>query len=175
VTNIRAADTSLVDDMTALLGYLQLHTPLLDGNFLSTSDGDQFLPFLLSQSRERLAFLMGIAFSADLIEIQGGRAFPKRAEARRWLASTRSEQVRTLVATWRDSTIYIDLMHVPGLHPEMEGARCTNPSCSAGHGAGIDGHLLPPGDWWALGDFIELARGQRRLPASERRFDGWYP
>src|SRR5690606_27693305 len=44
VANVRPADTSLVDDMTTLLAYLQLHSPALDGHFLGTDDGDRFLP-----------------------------------------------------------------------------------------------------------------------------------
>jgi hypothetical protein len=177
VTNIRAADTSLVDDMTALLAYLQLHNPLLDGYFLSASDGDNFLPFLLSQNRQRLAFLMGLALSADLIEIQGGRAFPKRAEARRWLAATRSEQVRTLVETWRDSTAYIDLMHVPGLHPELEAGTMHQYSPVVARGAVIDlmAHLLPLNEWWSLGDFVELVREDNAdFQRPNGDFDSWY-
>jgi hypothetical protein len=163
--------------MTALVAYLQLQNPLLDGHFLSTSDGDRFMPFLLSQSRERLAFLMGLALSADLIEIQAGHAIPKRAEARRWLASTRSEQVRTLAETWRDNNLYIDLMHVPGLHPEMEAGTMHqyNPVAARGTVLELMAHLLPPGDWWALSDFIELVREDNAdFQRPNGDFDSWY-
>ena len=36
--------------------------------------------------------------------MQGGRALPKRAEARRWLSANRADQVRLLAEAWRDST-----------------------------------------------------------------------
>jgi hypothetical protein len=177
VTNVRTADTSLVDDMTTLLAYLQLHNPLLDGHFLGKTDGDNFMPFLLSQSRERLGFLMGLALSADLVELQGGHAFPKRAEARRWLAATRSEQVRTLAETWRDSTLYVDLMHVPGLHPEMEAGAMHQYSPVVARGAMLElmTHLLPKGDWWSVGDFIELVREDNAdFQRPNGDFDSWY-
>lgn len=177
VTNIRPADTSLVDDMTTLLAFFQLYSPALDGHFLGSDDGDRFLPALLSQSRERLGFLVGLALSADLIEIEGGRAFLKRAEVRRWLASSRSEQVRALAETWRESARYIDLMHVPGLHPEMDAGTMHQYSPVAARGAVLDlmAHLLPQNDWWSLGDFIELVREDNAdFQRPNGDFNSWY-
>lgn len=177
VTNVRPADTSLVDDMTTLLAHLQLHGPTLNGHFLSDSDGDRFLPALLSTDRERLSFLMALAISADLVEIDGGRAYPKRAEARRWLAASRSEQVRVLAETWRDSEQYIDLMHVPGLHPEMEAGTMHQYSPAVARGAVLELmlHMLPQNDWWSLGDFIELVREDNAdFQRPNGDFDSWY-
>ncbi len=177
VANVRPADTSLVDDMTTLLAYLQLHSPALDGHFLGTDDGDRFLPLLLSQSRERLGFLIGLGLSADLIEIETGRAYPRRAEARRWLAASRSEQVRVLAETWRDSSRYIDLTQVPGLHPDMEAGTMHQYSPAAARGAALDlmAHLLPQNDWWSLGDFVELVKEDNAdFQRPNGGFDSWY-
>ncbi len=86
---MRQADTSIVDDLTTLLAYLQLHAPLLQSDSLGGADGDSLDPFLLTPGRDRIAFMLGLAVSADLLDVQGGRAIPKRAEARRWLSASR--------------------------------------------------------------------------------------
>ena len=177
VTNVRPADTSLVDDMTTLLAYLQLHNLVLDGHALSDSDGERLLPNLLSADRERMRFLMALAISADLIEIEAGRAFPKRAEARRWLASSRSEQVRGLAETWRDSDQYFDIMHVPGLHPEMEAGAMHQYSPVVARSAVMELmlHMLPQNDWFSLSDFIELVREDNAdFQRPNGDFDSWY-
>lgn len=177
VTGVRQADTSLVDDLTTLLAYLQLVGPLLNGDSLDAKDADWLAPFLLTPGYERIAFMIGVAASADLIEIQAGRAFPKRAEARRWLSASRADQVRVLAEAWRDSTAYVDLWHVPGLHPEPEAGTMSqyNPSAARGAVFEIMNHALPAQDWWALDDFILMVREDSAdFQRPNGDFDSWY-
>ncbi|MEO8394877.1 MAG: hypothetical protein ABI700_17915, partial [Chloroflexota bacterium] len=135
VVDIRQADTSIVDDLTTLLAYLQLNNPLLQNDSLDGKDEAALSPFLLTAGTERIAFMIGLAASADLIDVQAGRALPKRAEARRWLSANRAEQVKFLAESWRDSTRYVDLWHVPGLYPELEAGTMSQYNPAAARGA----------------------------------------
>jgi len=168
VNNSRNADTSVVDDLTTLLAYLQLQTPMLDVDArirqfedyrLAQTDRDTVQPQLLTHGDERLTFLVGLALSADLLEVQSGRAITKRAEARRWLAASRAEQVRTLVEAWRDSHLYRDLWHVPGLDPEPGGALDSyDPAAVRGAVLGFIADLAPSQAWWSIDTFVEAVK-----------------
>ena len=177
VGEVLPADTSIVDDLTTLLAYLQLHAPLLQGDALAGADSDALEPFLLTPGRERIAFLLGMAVSTDLIDLQNGRAIPKRAEARRWLSASRPDQVKALALAWRDSTAYVDLWHVPGLHPEPEAGTMShyNPAAARGAVFEIMQHALPASEWWSLDDFIFLVHEDSAdFQRPNGDFDSWY-
>ncbi len=177
VTDMHPADTSVVDDLTTLLAYLQLHAPLLQSDSLASADGDALEPFLLTPGRDRIAFLLGLAVSTDLIDVQNGRAIPKRAEARRWLSASRPDQVKALAQAWHDSTVYVDLWHVAGLHPEPEAGTMShyNPAAARGAVFEIMQHALPASEWWSLDDFILLVREDSAdFQRPNGDFDSWY-
>ncbi|MBI1257908.1 MAG: hypothetical protein GC204_10590 [Chloroflexi bacterium] len=177
VENIQQADTSIVDDLTTLLAYLQLNNPLLQNDSLDAKDEAAISPFLLTSGTERLAFMIGLAASADLIEVQAGRALPKRAEARRWLSANRADQVKFLAESWRDATRYVDLWHVPGLYPELEAGtmRQYNPAAARGAVFEIMQHALPAQAWWSLDDFILLVHEDSAdFQRPNGDFDSWY-
>ncbi len=177
VDNVRQADTSIVDDLTTLLAYLQLHNPLLQGDSLDSKDGGALAPFLLTQGQDRIAFMVALAVSAGLIDVQAGRALPKRAEARRWLSANRADQVRMLAEAWRDSTAYIDLWHVPGLHPDPEAGTMSqyNPAAARAAVFEIMQHALPAQAWWSLDDFIFLVHEDSAdFQRPNGDFDSWY-
>lgn len=168
VNNARHADTSVVDDLTTLLAYLQLQAPMLDVDAriqqfedyrLAQTDRNTVMPQLLTHGDERLTFLVGLALSADLLEVQSGRAITKRAEARRWLAASRAEQVRTLVEAWRESHLYRDLWHVPGLHPEPGGKLDSyDPTAVRRAVLGFIADLAPSQAWWSIDSFVETVK-----------------
>jgi hypothetical protein len=177
VSGVRQADTSIVDDLTTLLAYLQLFSPLLHNDSLDENGAAELAPFLLTQGEDRIAFMIGLAASADLIDVQGGRASPKRAEARRWLSANRADQVRILAEAWRDSTAYVDLLHVPGLYPELEAGTMSQYSPSAARAAVFEimNHALPANDWWSLEDFILLVHEDSAdFQRPNGDFDSWY-
>lgn len=177
VENIRQADTSMVDDLTTLLAYLQLNNPLLQNDSLDGKDEAALTPFLLTGGAERIAFMIGLAASADLIDVQAGRALPKRAEARRWLSANRPEQVKFLAESWRDSTTYVDLWHVPGLYPELEAGTMSqyNPAAARAAVFEIMTHALPAQAWWSLDDFILLVHEDSAdFQRPNGDFDSWY-
>ncbi|GAB4574594.1 MAG: hypothetical protein Kow0077_21920 [Anaerolineae bacterium] len=110
------ADTTLVDDLTTLLAYLQVAavTPR-EGELLPQAHVETLTTFLLNRDRARLDFLLGLAQSLALIGERDGLLKPVSQAARKWLEAPRSEQVRLLATAWRDSVQYNDLRHTPGL------------------------------------------------------------
>ncbi len=176
VPDMRQADTSIVDDMTTLLAYLQLHGAGVEGDTLTQADREALAPYLLTQGDTRLAFLLGIGLSADLIEIQSGRAFPKRAEARRWLSERRAEQLKILAQTWRASTIYRDLWHVQGLYPESSeagGMASYNPADARQAILHLLADIVPRQAWWSLEEFIVAAKDEN-ADFQRSDYDSWY-
>ncbi len=157
VQNIVTADTSIVDDMVALLAYTLLRQPDLDGDTLAGPHRAALLPHLLARDPARLAFLVSLAVSASLAEAEGGKLALRRAEARRWLEAHRADQVRQLAEAWRDSAAYRDLWHVPGLHPEPTGWPY-DPVVARTAVIGFLGEFVPEQDWWSMDEFIEAVK-----------------
>ncbi|MDX1995158.1 MAG: hypothetical protein SF029_22440 [bacterium] len=163
VTEVRPADTTIVDDMATLLAYLQTQGAAVEGDLvgeavvgaltMAQADRKAVLAHLLVKDESRLDFLLGLGISADLIEIQSARAFPKRAEARRWLEDKRAGQLKVLANAWRDSTLYRDLWHVPGLNPEPTGWPY-DPVVARQAVLRFLKTDVPRGVWWSLDDFI---------------------
>ncbi|MBZ0289081.1 MAG: hypothetical protein K8I30_15790 [Anaerolineae bacterium] len=176
VQHVQQADTSIVDDMTTLLAYLQLHSPLLDGETLALGDRAVARNFLLKPSDERIMFLFGVGVSADLIEVQAGKASPKRAEARRWLSASRATQVQNLAEGWRGSTLYRDLWHVAGLHPDPGGELDEYDAAVARDNVlELMGNLVPKQEWWSLESFIWAVKDSDpdfQRPGGD--YDSWY-
>lgn len=157
VHNVVPADTSIVDDTVALLAYALLHLPELDDDTLTAPHRVALLPHLLVRDEARLAFLVSLAVSANLAEVQEGRLALRRAEARRWLEAHRAAQVRQLAEAWRDSVIYRDLWHVPGLHPEPTGWPY-DPVVARTAVIGFLSEFVPEQDWWSMDEFIEAVK-----------------
>jgi hypothetical protein len=153
VENIRQADTSIVDDLTTLLAYVQLYAPEIEGDTLAESHRKILLQHLLKPDERRLAFLYGVGLGADLIERQEGRAYTKRAEVRRWLSGKRWEQLKSLAEAWRSTPAYADLWHVPGLHPEPTGWPY-DPVVARGAVFNFINDHAPKNEWWSLDEFI---------------------
>lgn len=177
VDNPRPADTTVVDDLTTLLAYLQVAGDgggMVEEETLARSARDAVMPYMLIRDETRLAFLLGLGLSAKLIEINAGTARPNRAEARRWLEATRAVQVRRLAEAWASSILYRDLWHVPGLHPEPSGWPY---DALVARQAVIRflKELVPEGEWWSLDEFIAAINEQE--PDFQRPngdYDSWY-
>ena len=173
VEDVRQADTSIVDDMTTLLAYLQLHGAALEDGTLAEADQQRLMPYLFAQDAQRIAFLVGVGISTDLIEAEGGRAAPKRAETRRWLEQHRATQVRQLAEGWRKSVVYRDLWHVPGLFPESGWPY--DPTLGREAVINFLGDIVPEQDWWSLDEFIEAIKQTEpdfQRPGGES--ESWY-
>lgn len=172
---MQPADTSLVDDMATLLAFIQLHAPELADDTIAEAETLQ--PHLLVRDENRIIFLAGLAASADLVETQAGRLYIKRAEARRWLAAARPEQVRALAGVWRASTIYHDLWQVPGLLVEREAGSMPQYNPVAPREAVIDliAHAAPREGWWSQDAFIDAMKVHGRdFQRPNGDYTSWY-
>ena len=175
IENIQAANTAIVDDMCTLLAFLRNHTAgVMEDDFLP-SDVERLMPYLLNQSPVRLNFLLGIGASADLITTQDGRAYPKRSSLQKWLDSTRSEQLKVLLDAWKNSSIYRDMWHVPGLHVDYDAGFPYDPV--PGRNALIEflKQVAPESDWFAIDEFVDAVK---EIDADFQRpggdYESWY-
>lgn len=176
VAAVRAADTSLVDDLTTLLAFLQLRAPELDGERLGPGSTRDLTPYLLVPDSARLAFLLLLAISADLVDVQEGRCYPRRADARRWLTASRAEQLQILVQAWAESGVYRELWHIAGLKPERGGTLdAYDPTVAREAIVSNMRDLVPESDWWAVETFIQAVKENDpdfQRPGGD--YDSWY-
>lgn len=175
---ITPADTSIVDDMTTLLAYIQLNHPMLKSHdetlHLGDSDRAALASHLLYGDDMRLSFMLEIAISADLVEVSAGQASVRRAEARRWLEEKRAAQVKRLADAWRVSPIYRDLWHVPGLRPEPTGWPY-DPIVARGAVMLFLRDYVPRQSWWSMDELITTIKETEpdfQRPGGD--YDSWY-
>lgn len=174
VEGVRPADTTIVDDLTTLLAYIQLHAPALEGESLQEAAMETVEAFILTPDAGKLEFMLGLGISADLIEIQEGRAYTRRAEVRRWLSEKRAEQLRTLAEAWRGSRTLVDLWRVPGLHVEPAGWDYDPVVARAAVLEFMNEHA-PKTAWWSLDEFIILLKEVNpdfQRPGDD--YESWY-
>lgn len=173
LTEPRRADTSIVDDMTTLLAFLQLHAPPVAGDSLARESLQALAPYLLTPIEARVAFLMTVGVSAELIDVQDGRAYPRRADARGWLGASRSEQIEGLVRAWLGSTLYRELWHVPGL--TVERAEGYDPTLARRLLQAALKNGVPPTDWWDVDEFIyAIKQSNPDFQRPNGDYDAWY-
>ena len=115
------ADTTIVDDMTTLLAYLQANETAIQAAALADDAAAALMPHLLDKSENRLAFLLGVGISAGLVTVEERLLQPERNIAREFLSAERSDQVKALALAWLGSDSFQDMWHVPGLFPDDSG------------------------------------------------------
>lgn len=174
--DVRLADTSIVDDMTTLLAFLRVESPVVEEGWLSAEMLARLKPCLLVEDRDRLRFLIVLAHAAGLIDLGAGHAAPRSAEARRWLNLTRQEQIRQLAEVWQNSDI-LDLAHITGLHIDRNAGTFHQYDARAVRAVALKLMLaqIPVASWWTLTDFISAVReddADFQRPNGE--FDSWY-
>jgi hypothetical protein len=174
--DVRAADTSIVDDMTTLLAFLRIEAPVVTEGRLPAEVLERLEPYLLVRGRERLRFLLVLAHAAGLLDLSAGQAAPRGAGARRWLGLTRPEQVRQLAEAWQDSAL-LDLAHVPGLHIDQNAGTFHQYDARAVRAAVLQLALaqIPVKEWWSLSDFITAVREDNAdFQRPNGDFNSWY-
>jgi hypothetical protein len=157
ITPRLTADTSIVDDVTALLAYIQVRGGKLDGVRLAEDDHKALSPQLLNDDEARLTFMLSLAISADLVEVNEGHLYVRRTEARKWLEEKRVSQLQALITAWMKSRRYRDLWHVPGLHPE-DNSWEYHPNAGREALREFLRDFTPRGAWWSLTDFISAIK-----------------
>ena len=174
VDDINPADTSVVDDMTTLLAWLQMNEADVEGEQFAKTAVGLIKPYLLRPAERRLTFMLGIGISANLVDVQDGKALPRRNEARKWLKATRAEQIRSLAKAWRESQHYRDMWHIPGLYPEDSGWTY---DAAAARKAAVElfGDLLPEQGWVSINDLIEIIKEfEPDFQRLDGDYDRWY-
>jgi len=174
VDDVSRADTSIVDDLTSLLASLQARPVAVDGRRLAPDDTAAINSILLQPDESRLAFLLGIAESADLINRDDGKAHPKRKEARIWLEAPRARQIERLAKAWLASRTYREMWHVPGLYPEDSG---WSYDAAAARKAVTQllADLLPEQGWVSVNDLIEIIKEfEPDFQRPDGDYDSWY-
>lgn len=157
VTNIRAADTSLVDDMTTLLAYLRLNTAAVEGDTFLPVDMERFVPFMVRPDAERATMLLCIGVSGELIDVREGRAYVRRDGLQKWFALPRWGQVKLLAQAWLNSTIYQELYHVPDLFPDPQGFNY-DPVIARQAIVDFLAKLPPARNWFSIESFIAVIK-----------------
>jgi hypothetical protein len=174
IEEVRVADTRIVDDMTTLLAFLQLTPAGYDPyKGLDVTSLAALMPHLLGQDETRLAFLVTVGISGQLIYDQEGRLYVHRTEGRQWLELARPAQLRRLVEAWQGSSVLLELFLVPGLNvddtPSYDPAAAREALISALRDE------TPHYDWWALDSFIEVMYARHadfQRPGGD--YDSWY-
>lgn len=174
--NPRPAETSLVDDFTTLLAFLQVTSaqaePLPYAARLDEAARKLLMPHLIVKDAARLDFALLVGVTSGMVEFHDGKAYCRRAEARRWLESPRSAQLQALADAWLRSTEYVDLAHVPGLTLEDNGYSGV-PEQARREALRLMADLVPLDAPWSTDEFI--ARVFELNPYFQRtEFDGWY-
>jgi len=171
---VQPATTTLVDDLTTLLAYLQLVPAPADHAALTAQVDENLGSRWLGEAHPaRAALLITLAGSLGLAAAERGVFKPVARHARAWLERSRPQQVRALAEGWRASTLYNDLWHTPGLKPEDTGWR--NDPLLARQTALTFLEMVPPDDWWPVAQFIEAVKADEpdfQRPAGD--YDSWY-
>lgn len=172
--NVITADTTIIDDMTTLLGYLQVHGGQIANRTLSPDDQQALSPHLLNADPQRLAFLLQIGIGGDLIDLQDGVAVPQRSYVKRWLEARRSEQLQILIDAWLNSAVYMELWHIEGLHPEPETWLYDAVSPRKLFLEFLR-DFTPAGEWWSTDDFIMVVKEvEPDFQRPNGDYDNWY-
>lgn len=174
VDDVSRADTSIVDDMTALLAALQARPAEIEDERLTPAAAEAIRPLLLQPGESRLNFALAIAESAELISLEDGKAQPRRNEARSWLEAKRAGQIQRLANAWLASASYREIWHIPGLYPEDSG---WSYDAAAARGALMQllADLLPAHGWVSINDLIEIIKEfEPDFQRADADFDTWY-
>ena len=172
--NVRPADTSIIDDMTTLLAFLQMNPTDIKGMGLAAGATAAIQPHLMDSSGVRLAFLLGIGISGGLIAAQDGKAHPRRSDARTWLNAARAEQIRQLARAWLESKHYRDLWHISGLYPDDSGWSY-DPATARQSAASLFKELMPKQGWVSVHELIALMKEMEPdFQRPDGDYDSWY-
>ncbi len=167
------ATTTLVDDLTTLLAYLQIARVPAEASALTATLGEALAPHWLgAPSPASIALLVSLALSLGVAVEDEGLLRPAPTAARRWLEETRPRQVRALAETWRNSTLFNELWHTPGLIPEPTGWR--NDPLLARQTVLAFLETAPPG-WWPVEELVALVHDEEpdfQRPAGD--YESWY-
>jgi len=173
--SIVVADTSIVDDMTTLLAYLQAYSADVDEDGFTEESTEQIVKHFLNPNDIRLSFILGIGVSANLITSQDGKAYPRRTEVRTWLNASRAEQTRQLAQAWLGSKFYRDMWHIPGLYPDDDSGWSYDAVGARNSVMGLFTELVPEQGWSSVNALIDMIKEiEPDFQRPNGDYDSWY-
>lgn len=168
------ATTGLVDDLTTLLAYLQVHRIPAETDTLQREVSQGLAPYWLrDHSPASIALMIALLGSLGLATSDEGVFRLASTPVRRWLEESRPRQVRALAEAWRNSTLYNELWQMPDLQPEETGWR--NDILLARQTVLTYVEMVPPLEWWPLDELITLVKTEEpdfQRPAGD--YTSWY-
>ena len=159
LSSTQPADTSIVDDMTALLAFVQLHNPPVEGDSLAEGSLRALLPYLLTHGTARVAFMVTAGVTAGLLAVREGHVTTDRAQARGWLGASRSAQLKALVDAWLASEFYRELYHLSGI--TVENVTDYDPRIPRRTLLGKMKDTIPGAAWWDSEELVYLVRNSQ--------------
>ncbi len=172
---ITVADTSIIDDMTTLLAYLQAYVADVEDDSFSDESSDEIVKHFLNTNAIRLSFMLGIGVSANLITTQEGKAYPRRTEARTWLNASRAEQIRQLAQAWLGSKFYRDMWHIPGLNPDDDSGWSYDAVGARNSVMGLFTDIVPEQGWSSVNALIDMIKEiEPDFQRPNGDYDSWY-
>lgn len=172
--DVAPADTTIVDDMATLLAYFQVNGGEIQDDALVEDDKLAIRDHLLNADDNRLTFLFEVGIGAALYDVDEGRIHNRRAEVKRWLESSRAQQLKWLVDAWRKTGAYRDLWHVPGLYPDESGWPYDPVAARTALLDLLKNHS-PQGEWWSIDEFITVVKNIEpdfQRPGGD--YNSWY-
>ncbi len=169
------ADTTIVDDLTTLLAYLQRHPQARRGEGLTAGARKQMGAYLLHHDERRLDFLFALVQCWQMLREEGGTWNVNSAVARPWLQANRHQQVQQLSQTWREASEYRELWQLRELRVDRRAGDMPSYDAATARANVLNllREMAPPGEWWLVEDFIELVKLE--LPDFQRpKYDRWY-
>jgi hypothetical protein len=117
--HLHRTDTSLIDDITTLLAYVQSARVVLDRGYMPESVQQEILQsFIGSKSERRMAFILYLLVEMGLLANINEELQTVRERVKPWLDAPRTAQMKQLVDAWHNSTTYNELWHIGTLIPE---------------------------------------------------------
>jgi hypothetical protein len=172
---IRAADTSLVDDLTTFLAACYNEDVPLVNESLSDEQRMALEPFFIGKVEvARLALMVSLALDMGIAGLEGEKIKPVPAKARSWLDAPRPAQVRALAEGWQGSRRFNELFHVPTLKVERTGTWQNDPLLAR---QAICGYLemVPPNGWWSVDELIETIHEEEPdFMRPDGDYESWY-
>ena len=169
------ADTTIVDDQTTLLAFLQREPTSLRDLSATTSASKRLSSYLQQQEGRRFEFLVTLAQSGQLTREEAGHWLVNSTKARPWMQADRHQQIKELAQIWRDAANYRELWQLQDLQVDRRAGDM--PSYDAAIARANVLELLekrvPAGDWWLVEDFIELVK-QEKPDFQRPNYDRWY-
>lgn len=168
------ADTSIIDDLTTFLAYIQTQDVVIQDRQVDQAIQDDIKSYFIGEKNNaRFSLILHLALELDLIENIEGKLKPVRTTVRRWLEGLRTKQSRNLVEAWFNTHRHNEMKQVPTLVIE-EGSWKHDPTYLRQilHDTI---KLLPTDKWIGIDDLImEIKETDPDFQRPGGDYDSWY-